>query len=105
MDTTTNPDPATRRGGPPGRAVLAVTICALILARVWHLPARVRDASGRLELEQGLWAVGMTAILLAAIASVRRGPAGGRWAGYCASGICLVGIGWTLVDFARVLLR
>jgi hypothetical protein len=104
MVSGTNSEPSNRRG-PSGGCVLAVAVVGVVLACLWHLPARVRDGSGQPLIEQAQWAVGMAVTAGMALASIRRGPIERRGAAYLALGVCLLSVGWVAVKLAAALLR
>ncbi len=82
-----------------GRIVLVVALCGWGLAFVWQALAKLR-IEGELLIARAEWAAGMALVLGWAMASVRRGPVGGRRAAGVALLVCLVGIVYVVVKLA-----
>jgi hypothetical protein len=103
MGTHDQPEPDTN---PIFHGVCPLVIAALgaFVAHTHSNVDRFRDAAEDL-IFQGGWAVYMTLTLGLAIASLRRGPKGGRWAAAVAIVECVVSIGWVAVACAKVLWR
>jgi len=83
-----------------GRIVLVVALCGWGLAFVWQALAKPRGIEGELLIATAEWAAGMALVLGWTMASVRRGPVGGRRAAGAALFVCLVGIACAVVKLA-----
>jgi hypothetical protein len=88
-----------------GRIVLVVALCGWGLAFVWQALAKLRGIEDELLIATAEWAVGMALVLGWAMASVRRGPKGGRRAAGVALLICLVGIVCVVVKLATEMMH
>jgi hypothetical protein len=83
-----------------GRIVVAVALCGWGLAFVWLALSKTRGMEDELLIATAVWAAGMALVLGWAMASVRRGPAGGRAAAGSALFLCSVGILCVVVRLA-----
>jgi hypothetical protein len=98
--------PVQHQARPSGGCVLAVAIVGLFLAWLSHQVARVRVAGGfGLLVDAGYWAIGMAVVLGAALVSIRRDKDEGRVMACIAAMICVISIGWVMVELAMALLR
>jgi hypothetical protein len=95
---------ASKRLALDGRIVLVVALCGWGLAFVWLAAAKLR-IKDELLICRAVWAAGMALVLGWAMASVRRGPVGGRAAAGGAVFLCLVGILCVVVKLASEMMH
>jgi hypothetical protein len=97
--------PTQHRARPSGGCVLVAAIFGLFLAWLSHQYSHVRVGLEAELVDAGYWAMGMTVVLGAAVTSIRRERDEGRVKAYIAAAICLVSIGWVVVELVMMRLR
>jgi hypothetical protein len=97
--------PVQHRAKPSGGCVLLMAIFGLFLAWLSHQVAHVRVAGGfELLVDAGYWAIGMAAVLGAAMVSIRRNKDEEQLMACIAAVICVISIGCVMVELVVALL-